>query len=438
MPSSLVKEFRQYPATMGLGTLWVAVYIAIVFWQGTFHPAGNPFLIGTTPEATHAFGSITAEEVRRGEVWRALTATFIHGGLLHLGVNLLGFYRVGQMVEEWYGSALFLFFYVLSGFGGNLIAAGVRLAASSRVLRAGWGTCSATPSGTDGTPSVGGSIVLCGLLGLIAVVGWRSRTKTGRFMLSQVIWSFCSLALLGAIAPMIDNVGHAGGAVMGALIGLVAHRAMVRNAGKPLAKLLGTLSLAVILACGARGPAGRRAAPSGEAVARREAVDRKQEDLARIASCEEGLLGVVASFEQAALGRLAALQAARLRSPRGDPSPGRPSGPPTSGDGCTSWRPSTSPSAARRCLCHIPGSSSGPTAPAAAGRRPASATPSSRTRPTSSTSSATASARRPAPSPPSAPSPVIELPRRRRHRPLGRSSSLVGWAERSELPQVTS
>src|SRR5262249_55270555 len=158
-------------------------------------------------------GSITADEIRAGQWWRALCATWIHGGLLHIIINLTGFYRLGQMVEEWYGSAQLIAIYVVIGVGGNLIAAAVRLLLSFYV----------------GSAGGGGSAVLCGLMALVGTVGWRSRTKSGRFLLFQILGAFLSIGVLGLIAPIIDTLGHLGGAAAGLIVGLF-HRRLVRNA----------------------------------------------------------------------------------------------------------------------------------------------------------------------------------------------------------------
>ena len=62
-----------------------------------------------------------------------------------------------------------------------------------------------------------------GLIGLGAVVGWRSRTARGNDLGWQMVKALGITGLLGIAFPRyIDNWGHAGGAIAGAALGLVA------------------------------------------------------------------------------------------------------------------------------------------------------------------------------------------------------------------------
>ena len=56
-----------------------------------------------------------------GEVWRLLTAVFLHAGILHLFFNMLVLYWTGRAMEELYGTREFLIFYLLSGIGANVL-----------------------------------------------------------------------------------------------------------------------------------------------------------------------------------------------------------------------------------------------------------------------------------------------------------------------------
>ncbi|HTS88595.1 MAG TPA: rhomboid family intramembrane serine protease [Gemmatimonadales bacterium] len=52
--------------------------------------------------------------------WGALTYLFVHGGVLHLGTNMLGLYLFGTAVESRMGSRTFLFYYLYCGVGAAL------------------------------------------------------------------------------------------------------------------------------------------------------------------------------------------------------------------------------------------------------------------------------------------------------------------------------
>src|SRR5262249_37889384 len=43
----------------------------------------------------HRLGSLSAADLVRGEWWRLMTTTFLHGGLLHIGLNMYTLYAAG-------------------------------------------------------------------------------------------------------------------------------------------------------------------------------------------------------------------------------------------------------------------------------------------------------------------------------------------------------
>jgi hypothetical protein len=92
--------------------------------------------------------------------------------------------------------------------------------------------------------------VILGLVALCAVVGWRSRTRIGAFLRSQMVGLLIATAVLGQMVPIIDNWGHAGGALAGAAIGFT-HRILIRTPKRPVAKWLGSLAVLLLAASGA-------------------------------------------------------------------------------------------------------------------------------------------------------------------------------------------
>lgn len=234
MLRGLLADFKDYPATLILGLLWVVVFVVMVanqLWTGPV-PTFHQFTIGTIGSA-HRYGDLTVSELLRGEVWRCVTCTFVHYNILHISTNLMGLYLFGCLVEMWYGRWQFVALYVVIGGGGNLVSALARQAIGTNPL----------------VHSGGGSTLVIGLVALCAVVGWRSKSRIGDHLRRDAVGILLFTAFLGQMTAVVDNWGHAGGALMGALMGF-AHRALVRSAARPAARWAGIAAAVIIAASG--------------------------------------------------------------------------------------------------------------------------------------------------------------------------------------------
>jgi membrane associated rhomboid family serine protease len=69
-----------------------------------------------------SFGPLIAE----GEWWRLITASLLHGGLLHLAFNLWALWSAGFLTERLFGNAAFLTIYLLSALGGTLASVALK------------------------------------------------------------------------------------------------------------------------------------------------------------------------------------------------------------------------------------------------------------------------------------------------------------------------
>jgi membrane associated rhomboid family serine protease len=58
--------------------------------------------------------------VASGEYWRLLTAAFLHGGLLHIAVNMFSLYQIGPALERQLGRARFIAVYLISALGSSV------------------------------------------------------------------------------------------------------------------------------------------------------------------------------------------------------------------------------------------------------------------------------------------------------------------------------
>jgi len=103
------------PATHALVAINCAVYLAMVL-QGV-----SP--LAPSSDSLMQWGADNAGSVLvNGEWWRIVTAMFVHGGILHLGLNMWCLWNLGLLAEPlmgWFGvSAVFL----LTGAAGNMLS----------------------------------------------------------------------------------------------------------------------------------------------------------------------------------------------------------------------------------------------------------------------------------------------------------------------------
>lgn len=78
------------------------------------------FLQTTLPALANAFVFVPRLAIVRP--WTIVTYMFLHGGLMHLGFNMLALFFFGPRVEERMGSRRFTILYFLSGLSGAIVS----------------------------------------------------------------------------------------------------------------------------------------------------------------------------------------------------------------------------------------------------------------------------------------------------------------------------
>jgi membrane associated rhomboid family serine protease len=167
-----------------------------------------------------------------GEWWRLVTSMFLHYGPIHLALNMLALWYIGQLLEQALGPARYLGIYLASGIAGG--AGALVIGSRSELL---------DPS--PGTPTVGASGAIFGILGA-AIVLERQRT----YVLGGSAMSLLVLNLAFTFAvPNISIGGHVGGLVAGALSVLLLSQFGRRSAvyaRQDLLSYAGLVSIAVL------------------------------------------------------------------------------------------------------------------------------------------------------------------------------------------------
>jgi hypothetical protein len=146
---------------------------------------------------------------------------FLHGGLLHLGGNLLYLYIFGDNIEDAFGHAKYLGFYLLCGLAASLTHLLVEI--------------------TSGIPAIGASGAISGVLGAYFILYPKARVVTlvfyffitfvripavfflGFWFILQLFSG--SLTLTYGVASGVAYWAHIGGFAAGVLVALVV-RAM--------------------------------------------------------------------------------------------------------------------------------------------------------------------------------------------------------------------
>ncbi|WP_091228421.1 rhomboid family intramembrane serine protease [Microbacterium sp. 3J1] len=136
------------------------------------------------------------------EPWRALTAVFAHGGFIHLALNMLALWMLGQSLEPMLGRARFLSLYLISGLGGSVAVALI----------------------APGLYTVGASGAIFGLMAALLIIGRHiGANVTGILVILGI--NFVIGFFIGGIAWQ----AHLGGAVVGALVAFILTRTRRRD-----------------------------------------------------------------------------------------------------------------------------------------------------------------------------------------------------------------
>jgi len=132
-----------------------------------------------------------------GEWWRLLTASYLHGNLMHVGGNVGALLLLGSLVEMYDARSRIPLAYFAGVLGGSL---------SSLFLVKG--------------SAVGASAGILGLAGYLVVVFRRQPDRHSGYLLKRLLAMLGSVALMGLVGFMfIDNAAHAGGVLAGMIVG---------------------------------------------------------------------------------------------------------------------------------------------------------------------------------------------------------------------------
>jgi rhomboid protease GluP len=171
--------------------------VAVFAWATYLGGSENPHVL-------FKLGALVPKLAWHGEWWRLVSSTFLHLGISHLTMNMLGLYVLGTYVESALGIWRYLLVYAVSGVGSMGIV----------TLLSVW-----EKSPVDFV--VGASGAIMGLIGAIAaklLCGWRKdKAKVARERLRSMGMIIVLQTLFDWLNPQICFACHSSGLILGFL-----------------------------------------------------------------------------------------------------------------------------------------------------------------------------------------------------------------------------
>jgi len=130
--------------------------------------------------------------------WSLVSASFLHGGIIHLAFNMMALYQLGPFVLHVFGFHRFFSIYILTGIAGFAVSLifGVNF-------------------------TIGASASICGLIGAIVYYGKNRGGEFGQAIYKQALGWIIGLIIFGLIFKGINNWAHGGGVISGILLAML-------------------------------------------------------------------------------------------------------------------------------------------------------------------------------------------------------------------------
>ncbi len=156
--------------------------------------SGNPLsMLSPSSNSLLLMGATGVIPIDRfGAWWTLVSASYLHGGVLHILFNMIAFRQISPLVIHEFGLHRFFVIYTGTGIAGFALsyAAGVPF-------------------------TIGASASICGLIGAILYYGKSRGGSFGTALYKQVLGWLVFIGVFGFLVPGINNWAHGGGALAG-------------------------------------------------------------------------------------------------------------------------------------------------------------------------------------------------------------------------------
>jgi len=185
---------------VGMNVLLYVGSVLLDYGEALSMERGILALGAPTSESLVFLGMTGSAMWTNGHWWTLITASFLHGSLLHIFFNMSWLKQLGAITVALLGPARFILIYIVTGIGGFLL--------SNLYYNA---------------PTIGASCSIFGLMGVLAAFGQRRGGVIGK-NLNRQIWAWAIIGLIIGFAMTdhgINNAGHIGGLVSGYILGFL-------------------------------------------------------------------------------------------------------------------------------------------------------------------------------------------------------------------------
>ncbi len=183
---------RREPESFGVPAytcVLIACFVAVTFVQ---------LYVGLEPSVLAA--GFDKPVFAAGEYWRILTGMALHGGLMHIFFNSYAFFSFGRLFEFLSNRAHLAIVFLLAAVSGGIL---------SLIFK---------PDGI----SVGASGGILGIVSYLAVYAFRRRQFVSAEFRKSLLMNIGFILVFGLVLyHIVDNYGHIGGLIVGAVYGLI-------------------------------------------------------------------------------------------------------------------------------------------------------------------------------------------------------------------------
>jgi rhomboid protease GluP len=164
---------------------------------------GFAVLTGATTDFYVAHGALVPVfATQYGQWWRIVSSAFLHGSLIHIGVNMIALYIVGSDVERLMGPLRYALLYAIAMAGAGLAV--IYFAPYDSV-------------------TLGASGAIFGLFGALVAIG-LSLLPRGMTLVTRTLPVIGINLAFGFAVPGISNEAHLGGVITGFVAGWLLYQ----------------------------------------------------------------------------------------------------------------------------------------------------------------------------------------------------------------------